>query len=427
MKTIIQTVKGAREFYPMDMAARIWLYNIIRKVSESFGYEEYDGPFLEKIDLYAAKSGEELVKEQSFVFPDRGGDYVTLRPELTPSLARMIAQRQRSLHYPIHWWSFGPFWRYERPQKGRTREFFQWNIDIIGSDSAEADAELVAISANFFKMVGFPPDQVQILVNNRRLMDAKFTEFGIPQEMRPDVFRLIDKHAKLNNEEWESYALEIGLNASQLEEIRQILNNPDLWKESDELMRFFAAIEAMGVADYVKFDPKIIRGLDYYTGTVFEAYHLGEGGRSILGGGRYDNLVDDVGGDPLTGAGFAMGDVLILLLLQKYGLLPDEKTSPADIMVSVFDEKMMIESIALTSDLRNSGIKTMCYPEAAKLNKQFKYADRLGIRYVVVLGPDEIANGQVAVKDLLDRSQQSIPRDEIVARVIELLAQPNGV
>lgn len=147
MKQIVQSVKGTRDFYPEEMAIRSWLYQTIRTVSEVFGYQEYDGPFLEKIDLYAAKSGEELVKEQAFVFEDRGGSEITLRPELTPTLARMVAQKQNGLSYPLRWWSFGPFWRYERPQKGRTREFFQWNIDLIGAGSSEADAELLAVCA----------------------------------------------------------------------------------------------------------------------------------------------------------------------------------------------------------------------------------------------------------------------------------------
>ena len=168
MKNIIPSVKGARDFYPREMAILTWLYNTARDVSESFGFQEYDGPFLETIELYAAKSGEELVKEQSFVFSDRGGNLITLRPELTPTLVRMVAQRQHQLTYPLRWWSFGPFWRYERPQKGRSREFFQWNIDLIGINSPEGDAELAAIIATFFRKTGLSPNQVTILINNRR-------------------------------------------------------------------------------------------------------------------------------------------------------------------------------------------------------------------------------------------------------------------
>jgi len=188
MKNIIPSVKGTREFYPREMAIRSWLYEKIRYVSELYGYQEYDGPFLETIELYAAKSGEELVKEQSFVFPDRGGNLIALRPELTPSLARMVAQKQNQLVYPLRWWSFGPFWRYEKPQKGRTREFFQWNIDIIGINSAEADAELVAICAEFFRQINLSSREVKILVNDRQLMEREIARLGIGSERKKDVF-----------------------------------------------------------------------------------------------------------------------------------------------------------------------------------------------------------------------------------------------
>src|SRR5512140_1843185 len=205
MKAIIPSVKGTRDFYPEEMAVRTWLVSAIRKVSEQFGYQEYEAPFLEKIDLYAAKSGEELVKEQAFVFPDRGGDMITLRPELTPSLARMVAQKQGELVYPLRWWSFGPFWRYERPQKGRTREFFQWNIDLLGTPAPEADAELVAICASFFKSVGILPSQVQVLVNDRRLMDQELADLKIETLDKKQLFRYIDRQDKLSPAEWESY------------------------------------------------------------------------------------------------------------------------------------------------------------------------------------------------------------------------------
>ncbi len=187
MKAVVQPVKGTRDFYPELMAIRSWLYHTIGEVTASFGYEEYEAPILEKVELYAAKSGEELVNEQAFVFEDRGGDAIALRPELTPSLARMVAQRQRELTFPLHWWSFGPFWRYERPQKGRTREFLQWNTDMIGADSPEADAELVAVCATFFRKVGLSPEQVVLLVNSRRLMDASLSEIGIPAELHVPV------------------------------------------------------------------------------------------------------------------------------------------------------------------------------------------------------------------------------------------------
>ena len=182
---IIRPVKGTVDYYPEEMAIRTWLYQHMRQVSESFGYQEYEGPMLETLELYAAKSGEEIVEKQSYVFNDRAGDKITLRPELTPTLARMVAKKQNQLTFPLRWWSFGPFWRYERPQKGRSREFFQWNIDQIGHPSPEADAELIVLAATFLKSIGLYPSEVQIRVNDRVLMDHSVAELGIAKENRP--------------------------------------------------------------------------------------------------------------------------------------------------------------------------------------------------------------------------------------------------
>jgi histidyl-tRNA synthetase len=425
MKTVIQPVKGTRDFYPEEMAIRTWLYNKIRRVSESFGYQEYEAPLLETIELYAAKSGEELVKEQAFVFPDRGGDLLTLRPELTPSLARMVAQRQKQLVYPLRWWSFGPFWRYERPQKGRAREFFQWNIDLIGVDTPEADAELIAAAASFFQQTGLSPSQVQILVNNRQLMNGEFEKMGIPQSQRADVLRLIDRRDKMRVDEWNSYAQDIGLSNIQIDAIKETLANEALWQKSDDMRRLFIALDALGVMPYVRYAPQIVRGLDYYTGTVFEAWDVEGEFRAMFGGGRYDNLVSAVGGDPLPAVGFAMGDVVISLVLKKYGLIPAGlESSPAPVLVTIFDESMLPASISLASELRQAGINVNCYPEPAKLAKQFKFADRIGIKIAVVIGPDEVKSGEVTIKEMAAGSQISCMRDKVVDTLRSILNQP---
>ncbi len=415
MKEIIQRVKGTREFYPEDMAFRTWLGNQMRAVSESFAYQEYDGPFLEKLDLYAAKSGEELVKEQSFVFQDRGGSEVALRPELTPSLARMVAQRQNQLSYPLRMWSFGPFWRYEQPQKGRTREFFQWNIDLIGVNSYQADAELLAVAASFFKRVGLTPDQVRINVNNRRLMDAALAGIGIANEEKALVFRMIDRRDKMRIAEWRAYGVDGGLTEEKIDALVKLLENKDLWQNSAELKEIFALLEKMGLRDYFAFDPEVIRGLLYYTGTVFEARDLSKDGRAILGGGRYENLVNEVGGDPLSGVGFAMGDVMIRVVLEKYGLYPALKAQPAEIMVTCFDASCLADTYAIAMKLREAGLKISCYPEALKLDKQIKYANKIGMKALVIAGPDEIAQGKVTVKNLTNRTQTTVSMDEAVA------------
>jgi histidyl-tRNA synthetase len=423
MANKIQPVKGTREFYPEEMALRNYIYAKVSAAARSFGYQEWDAPFIESIDLYAAKSGEELVKKQSFTFTDRGGDFVTLRPELTPSLARMIAAKQGELTFPVRWWSFGPFWRYEQPQKGRSREFFQWNIDLLGVSSPEADAELIAVGATFLRSVGLTPELAVIYVNNRRLMESEFDALDIPPEKRLDVSNMVDRRSKMESAKWDTYVLEYGISQTQLDGLKNILGNFDLWKKSDELVRLFAALEALGVKDYVKFDPNIMRGLLYYTGTVFEAFDTsGSLKRAILGGGRYDNLLADVGGQSLSGVGFAMGDVVMEIFLQEKGLLPEFVPSPAPVLVTIFNESLLRESFSLAAELRSAGLNVLCYPEPVKLQKQFKFADKMKVRIVVTLGPDEVANAQVAVKNLMNGEQVTVKRDAVVEVIRKILA-----
>lgn len=422
MKNIIPSVKGTREFYPEDMVLRQWLYNLIRETSESFGYQEYDGPFLETLDLYAAKSGEELVKEQSFVFEDRGGNQITLRPELTPSLARMIAQRQNELAFPLRWWSFGPFWRYEKPQKGRTREFFQWNADLIGTDSVQADAELVALCATFFKNAGLTGDEVKIYINDRQLVENELEKRGFAKETHKQIFKLIDRRDKLSLQGWESFGLESGFSQAQLDAIQELVQNKDLWLSSEKLTRIFHILDLYGLGEYISYDPCIIRGLDYYTGIVFEAKDCGENKRAILGGGHYGNLVEDVGGEPLAGVGFAMGDVVFPLVLESYGKLPNLNAQPARLIVTVFDEETLPAALAVCNRLRAAGIAVVLYPGAEKLGKQFKYADRCGFKGALVVGPDELQKGEIVLKDLTTREQVSFLNEELEKKVMEWLA-----
>jgi histidyl-tRNA synthetase len=334
----------------------------------------------------------------------------------------MIAARQNELTFPVRWWSFGPFWRYEQPQKGRTREFFQWNIDLLGVSTPEADAELIAVAATFMRSVGLTPERATIFVNNRRLMDSEFDALAIVPEKRLDVSNLVDRRSKMEAAKWDAYALELGLTQSQLDGLKDILGNYDLWKKSDELTRLFAALDALGMKGYVKFDPNIMRGLLYYTGTVFEAFETsGSLKRAILGGGRYDNLLADVGGNPLSGVGFAMGDVVIGIILQEAGLLPAFAQTPAPILVTVFNEEFLLKSVALAAELRKSGLNVMVYPEVAKLPKQFKFADKMKMKVALVLGPDEDANRQVVVKNLSSGEQVTVAREALVESVCNLV------
>ncbi len=417
----IKSVKGTTDFYPEEMALRTWLYNRIRQLSESFGYEEYEGPMLETFELYAAKSGEELVEKQSYVFEDRGGDKIALRPELTPSLARMVAKKQGQLNFPLRWWSFGPFWRYERPQKGRTREFFQWNIDMVGLDSPESDAELIIIAAEFLKGFGLTSKDVQIKINHRALMQEQLVKLGISEDLIPPAFQLIDKKDKLKFEKWQDYAIEIGFSNNQLDQLNELLDNKELWKESETLSRIFEIVEAYGLSDYVSFDFSIIRGLLYYTGTVFEAWDTGGEHRAIFGGGRYDNLVGDVGGNPISGVGFAVGNLVLSLILEQMGLTPDYSKTPADVFVTVFSEELMLESIKIGQELRSAGIKTASHLKLSKLGSQFKYADRIGARLALVFGPDEFDADEVKIKNLQSGDQIAVKRDQLVNKITDLL------
>jgi histidyl-tRNA synthetase len=421
---VIQPVKGTRDFYPEAMALRQWLYANVRKVSEQFGYQEYESPFLERLELYASKSGEELVREQAYVFPDRGGDLIALRPELTPSLARMVAARSGELPRPIRWWSFGPIWRYERPQKGRTREFFQWNIDLLGVDSPEADAELASIAAEFFRSIGLTPAEIRILVNDRRLVERQYDQLGIAPDRRAEVFRLVDRRDKTKPESWRAQAAEAGLGTDQTESLLTLLEDRSAWQSSSELTDFFAAARALGAGDFLAYEPNVIRGLDYYTGIVFEARDATGKYRAILGGGRYDNLVAAVGGEPVPGTGFAMGDVVLGLLLEDLGRLPSLELSPADILVCAFAPDSKPAALALSASLRRAGLKAEWYPETDRLPKQLKYADRQSIPLAAILGPEEIASGEVTLKDLRSGEQVRMPLAEASQAAAQWLGRP---
>lgn len=416
-KTKFQLIRGFRDFYPRQMAERMWLFEKMRKVSRRFGYQEYEGPALESLSLYAAKSGEELVKKQTFSFKGRSGKKLALRPELTPTLARMVTQKQSELTTPLRWFSIGPRWRYEKPQKGRTREFYQWDVDLIGLDLAEADAEVIAVAAEFLKAVGLSPEQVVIKVNNRRFLEQKLDFIDVSKNKIADVFKAIDKKNKMGQEEWKEYLTEIGLKKLQIEDLQGILEDKDFGGESEELTALFSTLQDLGVSEYVEFDPSVVRGLDYYTGTVFEAQDKKGKFRAILGGGRYDNLVEIVGGQKLPGVGFACGDVLIEKVLKKFNLWPELNPTPTQVLVTIFDESLYRDSLQFTQHLRKAKIPTELYLTPTKLDKQLKYADKKGIPFVALLGPDEIKNRNVTLKNLKTGKQETISQRKAIQKL----------
>jgi len=409
-KANLQPLKGFRDFYPDQMRFRNFLFGKMRQVSQLFGYEEYEGPTLEPIDIYTAKTDEELVKNQTFTLKDKNDNLLAMRPELTPTLARMVAAKQNELNFPLRWFSIGPRWRYEQPQKGRFREFWQWDLDLIGENSLKADAEVINIAAELLKSLGLTSSQVVIKINNRRLLETELEKVGLKKEQITLVYKIIDKKEKMKADEWEKYLKE-NIDQESAEKIKAILRKKD-FGDFSELSKLFALLKKTEVADYVEFDPTIVRGLDYYTGTVFEARDVDGEFRTIIGGGRYDNLVSLFGGQKIFSVGFAAGDAVLEEVLRKFNLLPNLKENKK-ILVTVFDESLAEKSAELSQQLRKARLANEIYFTPEKLDKQIKYADKKGIRYVVILGPDEVKKNEVTIKDLSTGRQSTIALDKI--------------
>ncbi|MCL5958139.1 MAG: histidine--tRNA ligase [Chloroflexi bacterium] len=415
----IQPVKGTRDFYPEKMRLRNWLLGKMRSVSERYGYEEYDGPFLEPFELYAAKSGDEIVNEQMYILLDRGGRKLGIRPEMTPTLARMVAQKQAALMKPVKWYSVPACWRYERPQKGRVREFWQYNIDILGVESMEADAEIIAVGVDLFRSLAFTPDEVYIRINNRKFMQSALTSFGIDADKIERVYKAIDKKERWPAQDYQAYLRETGLNERQMGQLEELLSASDLSHITlrnegyDELSSLFHYLDLYGVSEFCAFDPTVVRGLAYYTGTVFEAFDRDREFRSIIGGGRYDNLVETFGGGKLPGTGFGAGDVVLELVLAKYDKLPIlEDGLTAFIANYSFTEKPT--ALRIAADLRKKGVNVETNLMDVGLDKQLRYAGRRAARLVVIVAPAELEQGQVAVRDMVAREQVMVPLDAVV-------------
>lgn len=409
-KQIIQPVKGTRDFYPEDQAFQVWFYRIIKEVSESFGFQEYEGPTIEALDLYAVKSGEELVKKQAFTLEDQSGKILALRPEMTPSLARMVAQKAGSLMFPVKWFTYGRRFRYEKPQKGRGREFFQWDCDILGTNGPQADAEVISIAATVFQKIGLSPAEVRIKINDREYLQNKLESIEIEKEKIQNIIKIIDKKNKVNENDFEQMLSEAGLTENQTSSLLKILNDKQAYKETPWLSEIFKLVRNMGLGDYIEFDPTIVRGLDYYTRTVFEGWDIKGEFRSIWGGGRYDNLTAEVGSEQvIPGVGFAMGDMVIIELLKANGKYPLLEVNKTKVLVTVFSPDLFDKSLELANQLRQNLINSEVYliPDA-KLDKQLKYADQKQIPFVIILGPDEIKNKLIALKNMDTGEQQNL-------------------
>jgi histidyl-tRNA synthetase len=403
----IEPVKGTRDFYPDKMRWRNWLFDTTRRVSQLYGYEEYDGPFLEYLDLYAAKSGEELVNEQTYTFDSRGGEKLAIRPEMTPTLARMVAAKQNELRKPIRWFTFPNIWRYEKPQRGRKREFYQYNIDLLGVESMEAEAEILAVVVEIMRSLGLEKGEFVIRLNNRYFLEELLRRQNIDLTKKDAVYREIDRIEKLKPEVFRSNLFDAGLDEAQVSSLETALRNKD-FGDFAPLKALWASLAEYGITDYVEFDPSIVRGLLYYTGTVFEVWDPTKRfTRAIMGGGRYDNLITALGGQPLPAVGIAFSDVTIEEMLTQQGKMPNLPRE-IDVYVAHYSAAERPAAIKVASQLRAAGLRTELNILDNALDKQLKAASASSARYAVIVAPAELERGEVNVKDLRQREQHAV-------------------
>lgn len=427
-KLSTQPYKGTRDFYPREMRLRNWFFGVIREVLETSAFDEYNGPLLESLDLYAAKSGEEIANKQTYNFLDRGDRRLAIRPEMTPTVARMVAGKMSELTFPLRWFSIPNMYRYEATQRGRLREFWQLNVDIFGCDTFEADLEVIASAIRILKAYGADETMFTVRINNRRFFNDVIAAIaGTDPEGSRKVSKVIDRKNKIPREAYEKELLELGLDEEQIERIDALykMNVTDATaicpdsQGSQELRQLFDALEKTGLAPYCVFDFGIIRGLDYYTGTVFEVFdNAPENNRAMFGGGRYDNLVGlFVKNAKISGVGYGMGDVTLENFLYTHNLVPETFGTGVKVLVTRFDDVPYEQYIATVDKLRDAGIVSSVYLGSKKFGKQIDFAVKDGYSHIVVMGGDELARGVIKLKNLNTREEEELSLDEAILKL----------
>lgn len=399
----IQPLRGTQSLYPADMRKRNAFANASREVLELAGYEEYEAPILEPFALYEAKSSAEIVERQSYVFTDRGGERIVVRPELTPSLARMVANKQGVLPPLLRWFSFADCWRYERPQKGRSRNFMQLNVDFLGSDSVEADVEAIDLALSIVRANGMDMSAVTMRVNDRASFAEMCTRLNIDERKRGAFLTLLDEREKLSTDEFMTQVR--GIRADITE---QDLDGIDGIPPSTRLSAVMEAVAALGWTQ-LTYDPSLIRGFSYYTGVVFEVVATsGDYRRAMFGGGRYDNLLQAVGGKPMSAVGFGVSDVSFFAALESQGSatqIPQRE----QVLVLPFSSTEAGIAGTVARRLRAQGRATILAVPPYELKRQLTLANRLGITRVVILAPKELAEGKMIEKDMVSGEQNIVP------------------
>ena len=416
-----QNPKGTRDFLPKDERVQQYIFSKWRETCLAFGYEPYEGPTFEHLELYTEKSGEEIV-DQLYAFQDKSGRAIALRPEMTPTLARIVAAQGQSLPKPVKWFSMPRLFRYERAQKGRLREFFQLNMDILGSESLDAEVDLLLAICALMRNFGFKPTDFRVGISNRRLLNALLEQLGV--ENRDAVYAALDRRAKIGEEAFGELLAEAGM----APEARKALNDamgcatldelaPHCTSEAakaalEELRYLLDRMASLGHGESVGLDLNIVRGLAYYTGLVFEVFDAAKSMRAIAGGGRYDDLCAKLGGERTTGVGFGMGDVVLKDLLEERGLLPDVSRDRLDYWLVSFGND--VEPLfRMAETLRARGRRVGHPLELRKFAKQMQEADRSGAAKVLMLGSDRVPEGCVEVKDLVAGTQSAVPVDRL--------------
>jgi histidyl-tRNA synthetase len=416
IQTPVQTPKGTRDFYPADMRLQNHLFDGWRATCRAFGYEEYEGPTFEHLELYVGKSGPEIV-EQLYHFRDKGDRDLALRPELTPTLARLVNAKGPALRKPLKWFSIPRLFRYERAQRGRLREFFQLNMDIVGCDTVAAEADLIAAVVDMLKGFGLTSADFAVRISSRKLLSEFLTVLGIADEAKAPVYAALDKRAKIGEEAFRKLLAEQGLageQADKLEAFFQTKTVAELPMDQNapaivELKQLWDLLESLGYGDFLVFDLSVVRGLAYYTGIVFEVFDKGVGLRALAGGGRYDSLMASLGGAPVSAVGFGMGDVVLAELLKERGLLPQGRPGVDYYLVDLSPDAEAglprTGLLRLAQTLRGRG-RTVAYSlKAGKFKKQLEEANEAGAKRVLFYGSDRAPEGSYEIKDLTTGEQ----------------------
>ena len=426
-----QTLPGFREFYPEDLARRNHIFRLWRQTAHTFGFAEYDAPILEPLELYKTKSGDEI-EAQLFSFVDKGGREVALRPEMTPTVCRLVGAKASALKRPIKWFSIAEFYRYERMQKGRGRSFFQFNADIFGEPGPEAEIELISLLVQCLGAFGLTEQDFYVRLSDRNLWFYYLEALGLNDTQARAVLGAIDKFEKLGDDAFKDYVAAFGPLASEvkakilaflqikslaaLEQTLATLGGEKLGARLADWKKLLGALEAMGLARFVEVDLGVVRGLAYYTGFVFEAFDRKGELRALAGGGRYDDLVQKLGGPALPAVGFAIGDMTFALLLEQRGLMPNFVQAP-DVYCVIGGERERLAAFGDIQALRAAGYRVDYPLKEIAFGKQFKAASESGAKVALIYGGDELAKGVVKLRDLTERSERDIPRAQVVATV----------